>query len=242
MQCVGLTDRGRSRGSNQDAFEAAALSDTAGFAVVCDGMGGAKGGQVASRMAVKLLAARLREGWREDITLASLRNILESALAAANVEIREKAAADSRLEGMGTTVVAAVICGNEALVAHMGDSRAYRVSKKGCEPLTRDHSIVQDLVESGQLTAEQAQTHPRRHFITRALGADEEAQGDFDEYTLAPGDRLLLCTDGLTNMLDLSVLHALAWSAPVNEVPKKLIDAANEAGGADNITAVVLTI
>ncbi|HJD24408.1 MAG TPA: Stp1/IreP family PP2C-type Ser/Thr phosphatase [Firmicutes bacterium] len=240
MRAYGKTDVGRVRESNQDAFICGRLSDDALFVVVCDGMGGANGGNVASALAVKVISDRIMDVYREGLASASVRNLLESAIAAANVEIFDTAMADVELRGMGTTVVAAILNGRTLFLAHVGDSRAYLAGPEGLEQLTRDHSIVQAMVEKGQLTQDEAKNHPRKHFITRALGVEETVECDYMEFTVPEQSRLLICTDGLTNMVESEDIFALVQSGEASEAPERLIHAANMAGGSDNITAVVI--
>ena len=142
---------------------------------------------------------------------------------------------------MGTTVVAAAVLGEELVIAHAGDSRAYLAGPEGLRLLTRDHSVVQAMVDAGTLSPEQAAGHPRRNYITRALGVDEHIEIEFTQAVFGPEDRLLLCTDGLSNYVPAETVLSLMRSDPADFIPKRLIDAANDGGGGDNITAVVIT-
>lgn len=241
MNTFGRTDAGRVRPSNQDAFVCGQLSDTVRFAVVCDGMGGANGGNIASAMAVRVIANRLVEGYRHGMEDASMLNLLETTVAAANVEIYDTAQADEQLLGMGTTAVIAVVDDEHALIAHVGDSRAYLYREGELHQLTRDDSIVQDMVDKGQLTEEQARSHPRKNFITKALGVTDDVEAGYLTCALQPDDGLLLCTDGLSNMLSVQdILLILSKNQPAH-LPDRLIAAANRNGGGDNITVVYLT-
>ena len=241
MKIYGRTDPGRVRPSNQDSFVCGQLSDTVQFAIVCDGMGGANGGNVASAMAVRVMANRLVEGFRPGMADGSIFNLLETTVAAANVEIFDTAQEQQELQGMGTTAVVAVTDGAHVLIAHAGDSRAYLYSDGTLQQLTRDDSIVQDLMDKGQLTEEQARSHPRKNFITKALGVAENIEAGYLNRELGPQDGLLLCTDGLTNMLTLPEMQAIIEKNAPAYVPDRLIVAANRNGGGDNITAVYLT-
>lgn len=241
MQVYGKTDVGRVRSSNQDAFVCGRLSDTALFAVVCDGMGGTRGGNVASSIAVRVIADRIADTYRETMTPQSIRYMLESAVAAANVEVFDAAMADTQLRGMGTTVVAVVMTGREGVVAHIGDSRAYRISPEGIEQVTRDHSVVQAMVEKGQISESEARNHPRKHFITRALGVEETVECELNDITVSEGEALLVCTDGLTNMVDTEDIYTTVTTAVTEDIADRLISKANMAGGSDNITVAVLT-
>ncbi len=240
MNVYGKTDIGRVRSTNQDAFVCGRLFEDTVFAVVCDGMGGANGGGVASATAIRILSDRLVTAYREGMGDSSVRNLLESAIAAANIEIYDTAMAEPELRGMGTTVVAAIVTGSRVHIAHVGDSRAYLVTSEELEQITRDHSIVQAMVEKGQLTQKEAQNHPRKHFITRALGVEETVQCDYTDFTLPEEGRLLLCTDGLTNMVETDDIYAIVRSMDTEQSVGALLDAANAAGGSDNITAVMI--
>lgn len=239
MECFGATDTGRVRSSNQDTFRLGELSDTALYAVVCDGMGGTSGGAIASAITADILEKRITSQYRENMPTASVFNLLESAIDAANIEVLDRACEDVELMGMGTTVVAVMVQGDEAIIAHVGDSRLYHLSKDGLCQVTTDHSVVQEMIEKGQLTAEQAKGHPRKHFITRAVGVANDVRADYDTITLEKGDRLLLCSDGLTNMLsEAEIAEILSGDSAL--AAQLLIQAANLAGGEDNITAVVI--
>lgn len=237
MKLTGDTHIGLVRNSNQDAMRYGLLGDGVSYAVVCDGMGGANGGNVASNIAVDIIAKRICEAYADEHPPRSTANLLASAMAAANIEIFERAKAEPEYEGMGTTVVAVIVSGKDAYISHVGDSRLYLYRDNALQQITRDHSVVQEMIESGQLTEEQARTHPRKHFITRALGVSAMEEGEYDEIELAPNDKLLLCTDGLTNMVDDATLaNLLADNANIDI----LLQAALDVGGTDNITAVLL--
>ncbi len=199
MQIYSKTDVGLHRRSNQDAYRTGTLPDGAVWAVVCDGMGGARGGNVASRMAVDAIADCIETSYRPGAESNSIRTLLLAALTTANMEVFDRAGADPALLGMGTTVVAVLVTGGTAHITHAGDSRLYAVRPDGLTQITRDHSMVQTMVEQGQLTPHEAQFHPRKNVITRALGVMEELEIDYNEYDLAAGESLLLCSDGLTN-------------------------------------------
>ncbi len=240
MNVYGKTDTGRVRESNQDAFICGSLSDNALFCVVCDGMGGAKGGNVASGMAVKVISDRIIDIYREGMEGSSIKNMLESAIAAANVGIYDASLADVELRGMGTTVVAAIVVDRKLYIAHVGDSRAYLVGSEDIKQITRDHSIVQVMVEKGQLTQNEARNHPRKHLITRALGVDDSVDCDYDEIIVNENHNLLICTDGLTNLLEIDDIKRIVNDEDAQDIPQRLIHAANMAGGSDNITAVIV--
>lgn len=240
MQIFGRTDKGRVRPANQDAFICGKLTGDAVFAVICDGMGGANGGNIASAAAIKVISERIVEGYRDGMARNSLRNMLESAVSAANIEIYDLSMENMDLRGMGTTVVAVIVTGGLAFIAHVGDSRAYKVNANGIEQVTKDHSIVQAMVEKGQLTQSEAKNHPRKHFITRALGVEETVECDYGEIPFPEDGVFLLCTDGLTNMVEADDIYQTVRSFFVEDVADRLIAQANMAGGSDNITVVVI--
>lgn len=242
MRVYGRTDVGRIRPNNQDAFICGTLSRNTVFAVVCDGMGGANGGNVASAMAVKVTAERLVENYRENMTIESIHNILESAVAAANAEIYDEAQDHPSLSGMGTTIVALVVSAGRVCVAHVGDSRAYSLHRadRSIRQVTTDHSVVQEMLASGKLTQAQAKNHPRKHFITRALGVEPTVECDFYEFPYPENGMLIVCTDGLTNMVDPDEINIIAYSSGKDEIADRLIAAANMSGGSDNITVAVV--
>jgi serine/threonine protein phosphatase PrpC len=241
LRAFGRSDTGRVRSSNQDAFICGRLPGGAVFAVVSDGMGGANGGNVASAIAIKVISDRIVDVYREGMGQNSLRHMLESAISAANVEIFDAAMADTDLRGMGTTVVSVLVVDGQVHIAHVGDSRAYIVVGEGMEQVTRDHSIVQTMVEKGQLTPDEARNHPRKHFITRALGVEETVECDYNEFPFPREGLLLICTDGLTNMVETDEIYKTVKTSVVDDIPDRLIGAANMAGGSDNITVVVLS-
>ena len=236
MQVYGRTDKGRVRQNNQDAFVTGKLSDSVHFAVVCDGMGGANGGNVASSLAVKVITNRIVEGYRENMSLQSIHYMLESAIAAANVLVYDTAVSDPDLHGMGTTVVAVIVSGQNAVIAHIGDSRAYMIADD-IRQLTRDHSVVWEMVEKGEITEAEARIHPNKNFITRALGVEEQVECEITDAEIPENGMLLVCTDGLTNMVENSEIARILKKLSPQDAVEKLIVSANMSGGSDNITA-----
>ena len=241
MNVIGQTHIGLARENNQDALEYGTLGTTAQYAVVCDGMGGANGGNIASKIAVEVIGSRIRDGFNENMGPGSVERLLESAMATANIGVYDRAQQQSELIGMGTTVVAAITCGKTAYISHVGDSRLYLMRNGQLSVITRDHSVVQGLIESGQITEEEARSHPRKNYITRAIGVVAEESGEYDELELESGDRLLLCTDGLTNEVPADAMAELLQK-PAEEALEALIRAALDNGGADNTTAVLMDI
>jgi protein phosphatase len=228
------TDPGVTRDHNEDAF----LVDTAaGLLLVADGVGGNRAGEVASSFAVELIAHYI-DGHIND---KPIENVLREAVTNANQEIYQRAAENPAWTGMGSTVVAA-LCGSDALyVVHAGDSRAYLVHMGAMQQITRDHTVVAELVENGQLTQEEAFVHPERHVITKSLGIQRPLQPELDFVPWGRGDYLLLCSDGLTDMVDDAAINAIVTRAdiPLELKCQNLVNAANQQGGADNITVVL---
>ena len=239
MNMTGISDKGLVRSSNQDAFAIGTMDDGSHWAVVCDGMGGANGGNVASRLAVDHFSASLKAGYRSNMSESSVKNLLEAAVNAANIRVFDKSRETKELNGMGTTVVAVLIIGSTAYFTHAGDSRAYCFSNGELLQITRDHSIVQSMIENGKLTPEEARFHPRMNVITRALGVEETVVPEFNVYDLNPDDKLLLCTDGLTNYTDNEGIASVLAENSENPA-ERLVETANKNGGGDNITAVVI--
>ena len=234
-----LSDKGKKRQNNEDSCAVFCPNDQSCIAIVCDGMGGAEAGEVASSMAVDTVISRMKAGWRSDISPDSVKNLLLTSITAANIDIFDTAEADEALKGMGTTIVACVAIGDCVIIAHAGDSRAY-LYDQSLRLLTKDHSYVQFLMDMGRITEDEAKDHPNKNLITRALGVDEMIEIDFSTIYISPGDKLLLCSDGLSNFVDEKEIER--HLADFNEkTTENLIAAANENGGGDNITAVIVS-
>lgn len=241
MKIYSITDPGKVRSSNQDAFFAGELIPDAAFAIVCDGMGGANAGNVASETAVKVITDYIIRSYRAKMDSFDIEKMLKNAIVSANIDVYDMSLKDATLSGMGTTVVAALIHNDEAVIAHVGDSRAYLVDDY-LQQLTRDHSVVQSLVESGKITPEDAKVHPRKNVITRALGAEENIVVDSMQLVLKEGQTLLLCTDGLTGYAESDEILNIFKTTDAELVPEKLVELAINGGGGDNITAVTLSL
>lgn len=240
MQIFSKTDRGRVRTDNQDAYFAGKITDDAVFAVVCDGMGGANAGNVASELAVRHISEYVIRSYRDGMDMTDTEKTLKNAIVSANISLYDKAVNNTELAGMGTTAVAAFVKDGTAVIAHVGDSRIYLVNGE-IKQLTRDHSVVQSLIESGKITPEDAKVHPRKNVITRALGAEEDVAVDSDCLNLSNGDTLLLCSDGLTNFLDDKDILTVFQNNDISAVAERLVEEANKNGGGDNITVVTVT-
>jgi protein phosphatase len=226
----GATDIGRVREGNEDSY---LVDDPMGLVAIADGMGGHRAGEVASATALEALRASVNRG-----------RPLREAIKDANDAVYAKSTTDAELGGMGTTLTAATLAaGNTLLVGHVGDSRAYLLRDGEFRQITTDHSRVQELVEDGRLTADEAAVHPMRNIVTRAVGVDSSVEVDVYPIQLRPGDRVLFCSDGLTDMLhDDFISTVLRREDDPTRAAKLLIDAANNAGGVDNITVVVISV
>lgn len=225
------SDVGRMRRANEDSYFVRAP-----LFVVADGMGGAQAGEVASKIAAEAFADGLDE------SLAPERRLAE-VVAAANREIHRQSLADTAMQGMGTTLTAALLGDEELTLAHVGDSRAYRLRDGELARLTTDHSLVGEMVRRGAISEAEAEQHPQRSILTRALGPEDNVEIDTLSYGVRDGDIYLLCSDGLTTMIDDAQIAELAGSGmPMREIAKNLIARANTAGGADNITVVAFTV
>ncbi len=240
LTIIGKTDIGMIRKQNQDSFKYGTLSDNSVWAVVCDGMGGENGGEVASSLAVESISQSITRSYRGDMTANSVRTMLLSAISAANIRVYDKAMSSEALSRMGTTVVAAVVAGGVAHIAYAGDSRVYHISNSSVEQVTKDHTMVQALVERGEITSDQAKNHPQKHVITRALGVEQGIDIDYCEVQAALGDVLMICTDGLTNFVEESEMVDIVRKSGAEGCLDALINTANSRGGADNITIVAI--
>jgi protein phosphatase len=244
----GATDPGKKRANNEDSY---LVNDGLSLYAVADGVGGSEAGEVASRIAVDTIAGAMPDllGDKDRTPPAEIRAgdvpelaALRHAVLLANRNIIEEAGKVPARTGMGTTLTGLLLTRKRVFLAHIGDSRAYRLRNGTLEQLTTDHSVVAEQVRSGILTAAQARSSPNRHVITRALGINREAAPDLMEQPLKSGDLFLLCSDGLTEMTsDREIGRILAGAAP-RDAARRLIEAANERGGVDNITAVVVQV
>jgi PPM family protein phosphatase len=246
---AGLTDVGRKRNHNEDSF---LIDDELQLYVVADGMGGHAGGGTASRIAVETIDKELRRarGGRDNpfVTTSNLQDALlpdalRTAVERACLAIFTTAQEDPRLSGMGTTVISLVVRDNQAFFAHVGDSRAYLVRGPLIQQISEDHSLVNEQIKAGMITPEEAKHSRYKNIITRSVGFEEEVQVDVMGVVAEPGDVFLLCSDGLANMVEDRELHeAVQASANLADIPKRLVDLANERGGDDNITVIVVQV
>lgn len=244
MTAYGISDKGCRRPTNQDAY-ALTLKDGDGVAIlaVCDGMGGANAGNVASRFALDTFMERVQEQASPDMGREGMERALREAADAANETVFRLSTRQPEFAGMGTTLVAGMIIGDKTLLINIGDSRAYSIDAKNIIQLTEDHSYVNEMIRQGKLRAEAARNHPNRNLITRAIGVDPSVEGDVYEVDLREGDILLLCSDGLSTMVeDEQIAGIIRRAADLETAAKALVEAAKLRGGADNITVVLFSL
>lgn len=235
MEFWGITDKGAVRSQNQDSYAVRELDDGRILAVVCDGMGGARAGNVASAMTVELFFNALEEISGEDD------HRLGQAAIQANDQVFHRAITDDDCAGMGTTLVAALVGEGKAALLNVGDSRAYFINENGICQITRDHSVVEDLVKSGRLTREEARNHPKKNLITRALGCEPQLRADLFHKQVAEGDWLLLCSDGLSNLVaEQEMLYEVIHGGQPDTCCRRLLDIALHRGAPDNVTVVLV--
>lgn len=241
MKISAKSDKGIVRANNQDSYAAGELPGNVAWAVVCDGMGGAAGGNVASATAVKVISEKIATCYHPGMSDSSIRNLLVSAIDSANALVLDAAKKNESLTGMGTTAVAVIVNVDIVYVASVGDSRAYIMSDSLFQ-VTTDHSVVQNMIDNGEITKEEARYHPKKNIITRALGAENEVRADFFREEIDKDkDIVLICTDGLTNYVSEAEICEVSSNSDVYEIADNLVKAANENGGGDNITVVTLS-
>ena len=243
MQYWGLTDPGCVRAQNQDAFQMEQLDKNSLLCVVCDGMGGAKSGNVASSLAVDVFTQEVRRTWMPGMDREAVEQMLRGAVKLANFTVYDQAQTIEEFSGMGTTLVAMMVQGKEAVVVNVGDSRAYGFNRNGIRRITTDHSLVQMMVARGDLTQEQARVYPGKNYITRAIGTEPVVECDVFHLDVERGDCLLLCTDGLSNLLDdQEFLFEVVHGVNKQQCCQRLLDIAKKRGAPDNITSVMVLI
>ena len=238
-----LSDPGCVRSSNQDACVVEQLDKNTLLCVVCDGMGGAKSGDVASNLAVEVFSQEVKRSWKADMDAAETDQMLRNALKLANFTVYDQSCQFEEFSGMGTTLVSVLVQNRKATVLNVGDSRAYQINRDGIEQITKDHSLVQMMVDRGELTAEQAKTYPGKNYITRAVGTEAVTNGDIFHCLLEKGTYLLLCSDGLTNLLDdQEILFEIIHGADKQACCQSLVDIAKRRGAPDNVTCVIAEV
>lgn len=240
MRSWGITDAGLVRQENQDSY---GVRTVEGFtsAVVCDGMGGVAGGRLASSVAVDRFQYEIGRVLRDHMSLQQVRQAADYAVSLANDAIRQRAAEEPAYQHMGTTLVCALARETQVVIINVGDSRAYHISRDGIRQVSRDHSLVEVLVERGDLTPEEARRHPQRNLITRALGPEPSVQTDSFYVEWKQGDFLLLCSDGLVNTVsDQEILFEVIHNGEPETCLTRLVALSRQRGAPDNVTAVLL--
>ena len=243
MQSWGLTDPGCVRQQNQDAYRIEQLDRGTLLAVVCDGMGGAKSGNVASSLAVEVFTDEISRNWAPGMESDRIDQMLRSAVKLANFTVFDQSAQFEEFSGMGTTLVAAVVREGKATLVNVGDSRAYGINRSGIRQLTKDHSLVQMMVDRGDLTPEVAKSYPGKNLITRAIGTEPMVMCDIYHWEVGKGDYLLLCSDGLSNVMDdQEILFEVAHGVNKDRCCQRLLSIAKNRGAPDNVTSVLVMV
>ena len=243
MQYWGLTDAGCVRSQNQDAFLIERLDRNTVLCVVCDGMGGAKSGNIASSLASDVFVQEVRRSYSPGMDQEKADLMLQGAVKLANFTVFDQAAQFEEFDGMGTTLVAVLIRGRRVTVVNVGDSRAYGIDSDGIRQLTVDHSLVQMMVDRGELTPEMARTYPGKNLITRAIGTEPTVMCDIFHLEVRKGDFLLLCSDGLSNMMDeQEMLFEIVHGVKKQFCCQRLLNIAKNRGAPDNVTSVLVMI
>jgi PPM family protein phosphatase len=249
LQIVSMTDPGRVRGHNEDCVEA---RPTAGIIVLADGMGGYNAGEVASGMATSLICNGLADKWNmkevsklhRDKSSEKSQNLIRDQVASTNAAIFDASQRDPQCAGMGTTLVACLFHDNFLTVGHIGDSRLYRMRNDTLEQVTRDHSLLQEQIDSGLITREDARSSHNKNLVTRALGIDPEVETEIHSYEVQVGDLYLMCSDGLNDMIEDEEIQMtlIALRSNLELTAQQLVQAANDAGGRDNISVVLVRV
>lgn len=242
MVVSALSHIGSVREYNEDSMFASEDSTIPLF-IVADGMGGHKAGEVASSMAIDIIVEEFKENNKELNNPNDIKGFIKNAMERANALVYKKSLIEAKCDGMGTTVILAYYLDNKFYIGHVGDSRAYKISEDGINQLTDDHTLVNELIKKGSITESEAENHPQRNIITRALGSSIGIKIDILEVDFSKGDVLILCSDGLYNMVDDGkILQAIEKNQSLDQAVKFLIDLANENGGKDNITVIAIKL
>jgi protein phosphatase len=248
IRSFGATDVGRKRDRNEDSYR---INEDVGLFVVCDGMGGHAGGERASRLAVDTIEKVLCQHrdspgnpfqTNTDLANSPLPEVVRDAIESACKNIFQVAQADASHHGMGTTCSALVIHGKNAFVGHVGDSRVYLVRGDLIQQISEDHSLVNEQIKAGMITPEEAKNSRFKNIITRSVGFEEEVPVDVMGLVCEPGDTFIICCDGLSNLVEDRTMHSVVRTLPVDQVPARLVDMANDAGGDDNITVIAVQV
>jgi PPM family protein phosphatase len=243
MDYYGISDKGNIRQINQDVcLTFYDNSINTALLVVCDGMGGAKAGNIASAIASEAFLEHMKSHLTEEKNIIDIMQYMNEAVRAANIQVYEKSVNDNDCAGMGTTLVAAAVAGNGSVIANVGDSRAYHVTGSKITQITKDHSVVEDMIDRGDLKRSEASTHPNRNLITRVIGTSVDTEPDFFFLNLLSGEHLLLCSDGLSNIVsEQTLFNEINSGLEAREICERLIKLAVNKGAPDNVTAVIYT-
>ena len=240
IKAYARTDKGNVRENNEDYFYISNSLDEVQLYILADGMGGYNGGEIASKLAVQTAKNYIENNFKDiEKDKDSIIQLLASSMEYANMVVYEKSKETPELQGMGTTLEICLIYNNKAYIGHIGDSRIYRVRKQFIRKLTQDHSYVQKLVKEGTITKEQAEHHPQKNMLMKALGCNAFVEPDVMVKGFLKDDILIMCSDGLTNMVDQETIYKMA-SKNIEQAPKDLVELANNNGGYDNITVVII--
>ena len=243
MQYWSLSDPGVARTQNQDTCQIEVLDKNTLLCVVCDGMGGAKSGNVASTLAADVFTQEVKRSFTPDMDPERLEQMLSAAVKLANFMVYDQAQQIEDFNGMGTTLVALLIQGKKATIINVGDSRAYLVDKNGINQITTDHSLVQMMISRGELTPEKAKHYPGKNLITRAIGTEPQVVCDFFHRKVEKGACFLLCTDGLSNLMDdQEILFEVVYGEDRSQCCQRLLDIAKKRGAPDNVTCVLVSL
>jgi serine/threonine protein phosphatase PrpC len=234
------TDIGKVRKENQDRVRIGMIDDNTALAVVCDGMGGALSGGVASEVAITSIYDRIAENYRADAGANSIRNLMLTAVHGANTLVYEKSREDIDKNGMGTTCVAALVAGRKCYIVSVGDSRAYLMTESKIEQITTDHTYVQMLYEQGMIKKEEIKTHHMKNVITKAVGVEADVEVDYFELEPEGNFTLLLCSDGMSNYCTDEIIYDFVFGKNLDDAVADLINYSNEKGGKDNITVALI--
>ena len=240
MFVVAKSDVGMTRKENQDRFCVKIIDDKTVAAVVCDGMGGAQSGGVASEIAANTVFDRITLNYRNDADDNSIRNTLITSLTAANTLVYEKAKEDDDKKGMGTTCIGALINKDKAYIASVGDSRAYLLDENGISQITNDHTIVEILYEQGKIEKDDKNKHEMSHIITKAIGTEPDIDPDYFELELKENSIILICSDGLTNYCSDELIYSYVYNKELEKSLNDLINYAKDKGGKDNTTVAII--
>ena len=241
MEYWGISDTGKVRSQNQDVFRIEELDRNAVLAAVCDGMGGAKSGNIASRLAIDVFTDEVLRSYKPGMTQEQTEQLLKNAVKLANFTVYDQAQQFAEFSGMGTTLVAALINGKTATIINVGDSRCYHITRSDIRRITVDHSLVQMMVDRGELTDEEARVYPGRNYITRAVGTEPTVQSDLFAIGVERGDALLLSSDGLHNEVgDQEILFEVVHGVNNDNCCQRLLEIADMRGSPDNVTCVLV--